>query len=360
MRVGFIIGDLSNPGGGERVVVNLANYIVSKNENAIIFHYGKSSKYFIDERVEIVSIANSERKWLFRKIQRLNGLLEIKKKNDLDILFTFGWGPSIYGALICGDKIPFIASERIDPLSEPKIKLFRILRNYAYKRAKVLVCQTDDAARYFHTFNTRIILNPVKDNLPQRYSGKRRKAIVNFCRFTKQKNLTLLIKAFWAFGNNHNDYELELYGYGPMKEELIELAGRLGIEKRIKIFPFSEDVHKKIVDASMFVSSSIYEGLSNSMLEAMTIGLPVICTDCPIGGARMVIKDHVNGIIVPSNDYEKMAKAMEEIADNEWLAVQLSERASAVRESLSIDTISKEWYELIDEFRRPANENNSF
>ena len=50
------------------------------------------------------------------------------------------------------------------------------------------------------------------------------------------------------------------------------------------------NVHSYIINASMFVSSSDFEGMSNSMLEAMAIGLPVVCTDCPIGGAKMVIK----------------------------------------------------------------------
>ena len=62
------------------------------------------------------------------------------------------------------------------------------------------------------------------------------------------------------------------------------------------------NVQTYIVNASVFVSSSDFEGMSNSMLEAMAIGLPVVCTDCPIGGARMVIKNNINGILTPVGD----------------------------------------------------------
>ncbi len=352
MKTGFVIGDLSHPGGGERVVVNLANSLVNNNEEAVIFHYGKNSKYSIDNRVKVISIDGYGNNWLLRKMQRAVGFYRISKKNNIDLLISFGWGPSIYVAFICGNKVPFVASERIDPLSEPSIKLFRFLRNMAYKKAKLLICQTDDAARFFYDYNTRIILNPIKEGLPNRFLGKRRKAIVNFCRFTRQKNLVLLINAFAIFEKKHKDFVLELYGYGPLKKQLIQLVYNLKIEEKVSFFSFTENVHSRIVDASMYVSTSIYEGLSNSMLEAMAIGLPTICTDCPIGGARMVIQNYENGIIVPLNDENRLVEAMTEVADSDLLQKQLSEKAYLIREKLSEKNIINEWHEVINQYGR--------
>ena len=67
-------------------------------------------------------------------------------------------------------------------------------------------------------------------------------------------------------------------------------AKELNISDNVKFMGQKANVQTYIVNASVFVSSSDFEGMSNSMLEAMAIGLPVVCTDCPIGGARMVIK----------------------------------------------------------------------
>jgi glycosyltransferase involved in cell wall biosynthesis len=98
----------------------------------------------------------------------------------------------------------------------------------------------------------------------------------------------------------------------------------------------------------MYVSSSDYEGLSNSMLEAMAIGLPVICTDCPCGGARMVIKNYDNGILVPVRNTERLAEAMSEIADNYELSNMLSIRARRIREYLAPDKITAQWIQVIE------------
>ena len=90
-----------------------------------------------------------------------------------------------------------------------------------------------------------------------------------------------------------------------------------------------------------------YEGMSNSMLESMAIGLPVICTDCPIGGARFIIQDHDNGILVPLNNVVRLANAMGEIADDKELSHKLSINAIKVREEQSIDKIGLMWEEII-------------
>ena len=100
----------------------------------------------------------------------------------------------------------------------------------------------------------------------------------------------------------------------------------------------------------MFVSSSDYEGLSNSMLEAMAIGLPCVCTDCLGGGAREVIKDRENGLIVPMNDAEAMCRAMKEYIEDPALAEKCSLNAAAIREELSVEKITRQWLDIIEKY----------
>ena len=88
--------------------------------------------------------------------------------------------------------------------------------------------------------------------------------------------------------------------------------------------------------------------MSNSMLEAMAMGMPCVCTDCPAGGARAVITDHVNGILTPVGDAEALYQAMKELIDNPELANRLGENAVKVREEQSTEKIIKKWMELID------------
>ena len=97
----------------------------------------------------------------------------------------------------------------------------------------------------------------------------------------------------------------------------------------------------------MFVSTSDFEGLSNSMLEAMAIGLPCVCTDCDGGGARMMIEDHVNGLLVPKGDVNAVYKAMKEIIEDKKLAEKISINASKLKDELSVDKIVDKWIEMI-------------
>ena len=88
--------------------------------------------------------------------------------------------------------------------------------------------------------------------------------------------------------------------------------------------------------------------MSNSMLEAMAIGLPGICTDCPAGGARAVIRDHENGLLVPVKDVQRLYLAMKELVEHPQLAAKLAYNAAKMRESQSKDIVMKQWKHLID------------
>lgn len=84
------------------------------------------------------------------------------------------------------------------------------------------------------------------------------------------------------------------------------------------------------------------------MLEAMAMGLPCVCTDCPAGGARAVIKDGENGILTPVGDSHALYLAMKNVAKNPHLAQKLSENAVKIREEQSAKKITEEWMELIN------------
>lgn len=349
MKIGIIKGDMSLGGGGERVATTLANYFAKNGHDVTLYYYSEGMKFDLDKKVRAIHIGQNNTNWFGRKIYRIIGIRKYLKHDDLDALITLGWADSIYGAVFCPKNALFIASERNDPYSEPDFFLFRGLVKWAYHRSDVLVCQTDRAKEYFPNENTVVILNPLRPDLPVKYDGTRTKTIVNYCRFTEQKNLPLLIKAFSIFVKSHKDYCLKIYGEGPLKEQLNQMVCDLNLHDKAEILPFSTNIHETVRTASMYVSSSNYEGLSNSMLEAMAIGMPVICTDCPIGGARMVINNGENGILVPVNNEYELAKAMNKMADNPVFATNCGNKAYMLRDKLSEYNICKCWEKLICE-----------
>lgn len=220
-----------------------------------------------------------------------------------------------------------------------------------------VVVQTDNEKQFFDgaLTNIHVINNPIKQGLPLPYTGKRKKTIVNFCRMSTQKNLGLLIDSFARLVEEFSDFKLIIYGNTveeseiEYKESLMKKVNDLGLSESVYVFPPAADVHSRVLDSAMFVSSSDYEGLSNSMIEAMAIGLPCICTDCLGGGTREVMVDGINGLIVPMNDVEAMYKAMRRFIENPRLAEQCGQNASKIREKLDVEVIAQKW---IDIFQR--------
>ena len=114
------------------------------------------------------------------------------------------------------------------------------------------------------------------------------------------------------------------------------------------ILPPTNDIHNVINKCSMFVSSSNYEGISNSMIEAMAMGLPCVCTDCLGGGAREMIIDGENGLLVTVNDVDAMFEAMCRMVSEVGLADKCSRNAMKVRVDLDIKKIADQWLSIIE------------
>lgn len=231
--------------------------------------------------------------------------------------------------------------------------------NRILKKCNGLIVQTLHEKEMFRPYCSRVFVinNPISNQLPQPFSGTRNKRIVNFCRISPPKNLGLLIDSFELFYKEYKDYSLHIYGdvsvdvpsdYSYL-ETLVDMIKKKGLENAVFLHSSREDIHQVILDSAMFVSSSDFEGLSNSMLEAMAIGMPCICTDCMGGGTREVMKDHENGLIVPMNDKNEMYRAMKEFADNPDLAKTCSKNATKIRELLSTDNIVKQWIKVLCE-----------
>lgn len=297
-------------------------------------------------------------KYKVRNYDKIKWLKKYYSKNERNIVIAF-LNDAVFLSLLSTCKRDIvIISERNDPRqslsSKTNLAFFRTM----YPKADEMVFQSPDAMKWYRentSVKGRVIFNPIKSDLPKRFIGKRNNKIVDFCRISSQKNLHLLVNAFELFAKEFPDYELYIYGDAVGNgtkgyvDSIEKTINQLNCKDKIHIFPAQQNIHDLIRDYAMFVSSSDFEGMSNSMLEAMAIGLPTICTDCPAGGARAIIKDHENGILVPVNDVDALANAMKEVAGNPALAEKLSVNGTKLRDELSVDKIVNQWMEIIND-----------
>ncbi len=345
-------------------IVSLNKYISEHSDNALIKKIVKKRRIIIRllKYLRYISrfFPEADRK-LVSKIKGLKSgeaFLAFTATNPDCIYIPFGLGyfEATYSAL--HKKSSIVYAERTTPLVEfPKTEFEKKQIIKKLKKADHVILQTKNSFDFYKTFGVKatVINNPIKANLPDVYNGERRKCIVNFCRISSEKNLPLLFEAFIEFHKTHPDYTLEIYGNTveqheeELKQNYIKMISSLNAEAFIKILLPREDVHSIVRDCAMFVSSSDFEGLSNSMIEAMAIGLPCVCTDCLGGGAREVITDGENGLIVPAGNAEELCAAMCRLADNKELSKKCSENAQKIKTDLSVKKTAAKWLKILEQ-----------
>ncbi len=339
-------------GGTERVIANLANHYVSIGvKTTILMIGGDDVAYELDDRVDIRCLSGRTGGSLSGRLGRIKAMRGAFKEEDGAVIIAMGTVASMFAVLAnTGLKKRVIVSERNDPnrLNHRPIKSYeKMLRNMLYLRADKLVCQTPDAMESFPKCirnKAVIIMNPLNETGVVSKAGyQREKIVMTAGRLTAQKNHKLLIDAFAKFAKAYPEYRLEIYGKGDMEEELREYIGDRNLSHCIKMCGFTDALGDRLSEAMMYVSSSDWEGISNSLMEALSSGIAVIATDCPMGGSRMLIEDGVNGRLVPVNNVDKLAEAMESLADSSSLWDKVSANAVRIRDIATVDEIAKQW-----------------
>lgn len=349
-KIAVIAGGMSG-GGAERVATIIANYFLNSDyEVMFIAVYGEEREYYLDEGIRLEHTPSNKSGKMSKMLDR--NIQVYKKLNSFkpDVVLSFMTTETCL-ATLAGFR--FVYTLRNDPNRNLASRLHRWIRLLDYHLASKIVFQTSGAMECFGKSIQRkgtVLPNPVvTDNLPTWNADSGSKTFIAACRLEQQKNISLLINSFAHFHQKHPDYCLEIYGDGELRNELQELISFKKAEGYIRLMGHSTDVHNIMANSFAFVLSSDYEGLSNSMLEALCIGIPCICTDSPPGGNRSYIEDKVNGFLVPVDDETAMYQAMCMCAEQRDRLPAMCANAQKTREIVAIETVCRRWYALLDE-----------
>lgn len=344
MKVAFYINILAN-GGAERVVANLANALSKDNEVIVITSFACPCEYFLEKKVKRINIESSPKNenFIFRNVRRTIGLRRILKKYKPDTLVSFMGEPNFRSIVACiGLKIRTVISVRNDPQREYGSLLTRLLAKSLFRFADYTVFQTEDARLWFPKSiqcKSGIILNPVDETFFSTRFDSERHDIVTTGRLVSQKNHKLLIKAFSQIADKIDD-NLYIYGEGELRHELEQLVFDLNMQNRIFLPGVVKNVPETIKSAKLFVLCSDYEGLPNSLMEAIALGIPCISTDCPCGGPKMLLNKN---FLVPINDISQLSELILKMVKKNIRANNYLVDANLFRSQ----HIIKEWFEVI-------------
>ncbi|MDD3747070.1 MAG: glycosyltransferase [Anaerostipes sp.] len=358
-KVIFITGSLCD-GGAEKVMSILASGCAEQGANTtLVVLREKKMVYSLSPHVNLVQIKVGKSK--FKLIRRIIKLHKVLKYSEADVVIPFLPIISLYTLIANrGVRKRIIMSERGDPnvkyfnnkLSvKDRVGSFLMRDCGLFGKSYKMVFQTEDAKNFYSKSiqdKSTIIPNPLDiSNLPEMFYGERKKKIVAVGRLSNEKNFSLLIKTFNEFHKKFPDYILYIYGEGKQREYLEQYINNLSLTDFVRMPGFISNVQSKIVDASMYISTSNHEGISNSLLEALGMGVPTIATDCPVGGSRMFVKTNETGILIPTNNSERLLEAMEKIVENKNYADQISKGALKIRNELSANEICRKWLDLV-------------
>lgn len=312
MKIVFYINTLGG-GGAERVVATLAKALSGSNEVIVVNSYPVDKEYHLDDRIKHVYLEknNTTTNFVSRNIGRVSRIRKVLKKEKPDVLISFMAEPN-YRAIIAslGLKNKVIISVRNDPNMEYPTAINRFLAKTLFRFANGIVFQTEDAKKWFPKSiqkKSSIIYNQVDEVFYNtKYNGIRHD-IVTTGRLTAQKNHKMLIRAFASIADTITD-NLIIYGEGELRPELEKLIEELHMKSRIFLPGRTENVAETIKSAKLFVLSSDYEGMPNSLMEAMALGIPCISTDCPCGGPKELFCNASDIRMIPCGDIDKLSE----------------------------------------------------
>lgn len=352
-KILFYINAL-NGGGAERVMSNLSSQFADKGYEVLFAtSYPADGEYELNKKIKRFNLEseNIPCSKIKRNYVRVKRLRQICKREKPEVLVAFMAEPN-FRAIIAtiGLETKTIISVRNEPEKEYAGRLMNFVGKYILPMADGCVFQTEDAKKWFPKKlqnKSTIIFNAVKRDF---FEAKRKPVnglIITCGRLEEQKNHILLIKAFFNVVKKNPNAYLHIYGEGSLKDSLQSLIDNLGLNHSVKLMGQTNDVVSVLEKADVFVLSSFYEGMPNALMEAMAVGVPCIATDCPCGGARMLLNDN-NGILIKNNNIDELTNAIEQLIKDDYKKETLSNKCIETVSEFKAENIFLKWREYIE------------
>ena len=338
-------------GGTERVISILSNQLVSKGFRIKIFIWRSVPVFYkIDSSIEIIDIPQR-----CGSASLIKGMLYFRRYlKSFPPHFLLGFSaPFNIISLISSLRlnIKTVVCERNDPRFVPFHRYQRVIRNWDYHWADGILTQTQHNKDYFSTqlrSKIQVIYNPIfmdEKYIGSAKSGNHNYRVISVARLKKQKNQQLLINAFSRFCKLYPKYSLYIYGEGDQREQLEKLVKEKGLEGKVFFPGVSDRIFEILSTCETFVLPSNFEGMPNTLIEAMCIGLPCISTK--VSGATDLIKDGENGLLIDIDNEEQLFYAMVKLAENPEIRLRMGINATKLYNYLNVNTILEEWYKYI-------------
>jgi glycosyltransferase involved in cell wall biosynthesis len=241
-----------------------------------------------------------------------------------------------------------IGIEHMNFSAHPPLLQAEIRRRYPALGALV-VLTTHDLEDYRQALAVPATIVKIPNAVPETRRDRsplRRPVAIAAGRLRRQKGFDRLVPAFARVARAHPDWELRICGRGPQRKRLERLVSKHDVRGNVELAGAVRSLDAELAGASIFILSSRFEGLPMVMLEAMSMGLPVVSFDCPTGPSELV-DDGVNGILVPEGDVDALADAILALVEDPERRRRYGAAAAAKAEAFRMSTVGPQWAALL-------------
>lgn len=359
-------------GGAERVAVDLAGHWVAAGHEVMIVTQAAGEAYAVppgvQRRVLGTDGAGGGLRGLLANLRRVRALRAVLRDFRPDLVLGIMTTSSIL-AVLAGWGLPLkvIATEHTHPPSQQISGLWWRLRRWVYPRAARVVALTSGTADWLREHvpgsNLAVIPNPVNWPLPRgtpqlappAVPGRRYLLAVG--RLHADKGFGVLVDAYAQIAARHAGWDLVILGEGEERTALQARVDGHGLQARVVMPGRAGNVADWYEAADLYVLSSRFEGLSNSLQEAMASGLAAVSFDCDTG-PREIIRDGEDGVLVrPVGDAGALAGALDTVMSDDVERRRMAGQALSVRQRFSAQHILSLWRRLFDDvLGRPSKQ----
>lgn len=249
-------------------------------------------------------------------------------RRGIEHIYTIGWEHSSYEAYF----------------ETPNLYMWNRKEFFVESVSKLDSCVVlnEDIAEKYKTrlgISCDVIYNP-RSFVSKEKSTLTNKQFIAVGRFVKAKGFDLLLEAFRLYAQMESEWKLVLVGEGPMLESLKKKAIDYGIHDRVIFTGYTKRVKELLLDSSIYILSSRWEGFPMCVTEAYEAGLPMVCYDIP---AVLPLLKNREGIKVDAFDTKQLAEAMYQLAQNRELREDMGKNAIDMANSISVENIGKQW-----------------
>lgn len=342
----FII-DYLDFGGAGKMMKYVANLCADNIDNvSILSLHEKERSKEVSDKLNFYSLENDLKGGVLWRIAFIWSLRKKIKEINPAIVCTFVSDACFSTRLATlGLDVKVVSAERGDPYTLGRV--WTALVKWAYRKSDYCFFQLEKARDFFGpevAEKSFVIPNVfVQDAGVTPFYGERKKTIVSAGRFVAEKRYEVLIEAFAKVHASHPEYSMIIYGEGPFIDRYKQISDSLGISEYISYPGYVRGVAKAVREEGIFVLPSLYEGIPNSLIEALSVGIPCVSTNCTPGGPEFLTKGGTTGVLVPVNNVEAMSNAILSIIESPELAAKLSQKGPSILEELTDEKISRQW-----------------